>query len=187
MLLQPNNPDKGEVLVVQVSRFQPRNATTYSEAAEYWKGLASGANFLGRDLRQCLAVIHDDIVEIWNFPSLPMVRRHGPSLISRLIIRFSYLMRVSEGKCPSWWLILPTRKGLRRMTICKCLCASSYYLFAHFCPAQPRIQNTTNVAGAATAIAVIAAGAANPVGFIVGPIVGVAVFAKWVYDVYKAT
>ena len=52
---------------------------------------------------------------------------------------------------------------------------------------QSRIQNTTNVAGAATAIAVIAAGAANPVGFIVGPIVGVAVFAKWVYDVYKAT
>jgi len=52
---------------------------------------------------------------------------------------------------------------------------------------QTRIQNTTNVAGAATAIAVIAAGAANPVGFIVGPIVGAVVFAKWVYDVYKTT
>ena len=52
---------------------------------------------------------------------------------------------------------------------------------------QPRIQNTTSVAGAATAIAVIAAGVANPVGFIVGPIVGAVVFAKWVYDVYKAT
>ena len=122
---------------MQVSQFQPRNTTTYSEAAEYWKGLASGANFLGRDLRQCLAVIHNDIVEIWNFPSLPMVRRHGPSPISRLIIRFSYLMRVSEGKCPSWSLISPTRKpGLRRMIICKCLWALSYYLFAHFFPNQ---------------------------------------------------
>ena len=73
------------------------------------------------------------------------------------------------------------------MTICKCLWASSYYLFAHF-PPQPRIQNSTNLAeAAASAIAFIAAGAANPVGFIVGPIVGVVVFAKWVYDVYKAT
>jgi hypothetical protein len=135
------------VLAVQVSQFQPCNTSTYLDAAEYWKGLASGTNFMERDLRQCLAVIHDDIVEIWNFPSLPMVRRHGPSPISTLIIRFSYSMRVSEEKCLSWWLISPTRKGLRRMTICKCLWASSY-LFAYVCP--PRIQNTTNVAGAAT-------------------------------------
>ena len=53
------------------------------------------------------------------------------------------------------------------------------------CP--PRVQNTTNIAGAAAAVATIAAGAANPVGFIVGPIVIGVVFAKWVYDVYKAT
>ena len=60
-------------------------------------------------------------------------------------------------------------------------------LFVHSFFPQRRIQNTTNVAGAATALAVMAAGAANPVGLIVGPIVGAAVFAKWVYDVYKAT
>ena len=117
------NPDEAPVLVVRVSQIQPCNTSTSSVAAEYWKGLASGANFMGRDLRQCLGVIHDDIVEIWNFPSLPMVRRHGPSPILRLIIRFSYLMRVSEEKYPSWWLTSQTRKGLRRVTICKCLWA----------------------------------------------------------------
>jgi len=61
-----------------------------------------------------------------------------------------------------------------------------YRSLAHFL-CQPRIQNTTNIAGAAGAITVIAAGAANPVGFIVGPIVAGVVFAKWVYDVYRAT
>jgi len=45
-------------------------------ALEYWRGLASGANFIGKDLRRCL--IHDDIVVIWNFPRLPMVRRQEP-------------------------------------------------------------------------------------------------------------
>ena len=50
-----------------------------------------------------------------------------------------------------------------------------------------RIQNTTNIAGAAGAIAAIAAGSANLVGFIVRPIIAGAVFAKWVYDIYKAT
>ena len=51
----------------------------------------------------------------------------------------------------------------------------------------PRIQNTANIAGAAGAITAIAAGSANPVGFIVGPIIAGAVFAKWVYDIYRAT
>jgi hypothetical protein len=64
-------------------------------AVEYWRGLASGVNFLGKDLRRCLEVIHDDIVSVWNFPNLPMVRRHGPSLILRLI-RFSCVIMVSE-------------------------------------------------------------------------------------------
>jgi hypothetical protein len=48
----------------------------------------------------------------------------------------------------------------------------------------PRIQNTTNSAGAADAIATIAAGSANPVGFIVGPIIAGGVFAEWVYGIY---
>ena len=44
-----------------------------------------------------------------------------------------------------------------------------------------------NIAGAVGACTAIAAGSANPVGFVVGPIVAVAVFAKWVYDVYQRT
>lgn len=52
---------------------------------------------------------------------------------------------------------------------------------------QPRIGNTTKIAGAAGAIFAIAAGAANPVAPIAVPIIAGAVFAKWVYDVYKAT
>ena len=45
----------------------------------------------------------------------------------------------------------------------------------------------TNIAGAAGAMTAVAAGSANPVGFIVGPIIAGAVFAKWVYDFYRAT
>jgi len=49
----------------------------------------------------------------------------------------------------------------------------------------PSVQNTTNIAGvAAGTIAAIAAGSANSLGFIVGPIIAGAVFAKWVYDIY---
>jgi hypothetical protein len=63
-----------------------------------------------------------------------------------------------------------------------------YYSLAHlFAFCQPRVQNTTNIAGVAGAITAIAAGSANPVGFIVGPIIAGAVFAKWVYDIYRAT
>jgi len=52
---------------------------------------------------------------------------------------------------------------------------------------QLRLQNATNMAGVAGTIAAVAAGSASPVGFIVGPIIGGALFAKWVYDTYRAT
>lgn len=35
-------------------------------------------------------------------------------------------------------------------------------------------------------IVAVAMGAANPLGFIVGPIIGAAVFANWVHDIYRA-
>ena len=34
---------------------------------EYWKGLASGTNFIGQNFKSCLEVIHVDIVTVWNF------------------------------------------------------------------------------------------------------------------------
>jgi hypothetical protein len=34
---------------------------------KYWKGLASGTNFLGQNFKNCLEVIHVDIVTVWNF------------------------------------------------------------------------------------------------------------------------
>jgi len=34
---------------------------------KYWLGLASGANFSGSTLEQCLATIHFDIISSWNF------------------------------------------------------------------------------------------------------------------------
>jgi hypothetical protein len=33
---------------------------------EYWSGLASGANFPGRTILECLEVIHKDIIVVWN-------------------------------------------------------------------------------------------------------------------------
>jgi len=42
----------------------------------------------------------------------------------------------------------------------------------------PSIQNTTNIAGAAGTITAIAAGSVNSLGFIIGPIIARAVFAK---------
>ncbi|KIJ35988.1 hypothetical protein M422DRAFT_782383 [Sphaerobolus stellatus SS14] len=35
--------------------------------AGYWKGLASGTNFVGKSLKSCLGVIHIDIVVVWAF------------------------------------------------------------------------------------------------------------------------
>ena len=138
LLPHPKNADETPVLVAQVSSSQLCSTSVYSDAAEYWKDLASGANFLGRDLRQCLEIIHDDIA---NFPSLPMVRRHEFSPILRLINRFSYLMRVSELNCPSWWLTSPTRKGLRRMTVCKYLTCDHHLITCSLILPKPRIQS----------------------------------------------
>jgi hypothetical protein len=81
-------------------------------------------------------------------------------------------MTALEEECPSWWLASQTRKALRQMTACNSLW-TPYPWLAHF--VAPGIQNTTNIAGAITAIA---AGSANPeVGFVVGPLIAGAVFA----------
>ena len=34
--------------------------------AEYWRAIASEIHFLNFSLRQCLDVIHKDLVAIWN-------------------------------------------------------------------------------------------------------------------------
>jgi hypothetical protein len=62
---------------------------------------------------------------------------------------------------------------------------SDYYSLAHL--VKPRIPNTTKIAGVAGAITALVGAAANPVAAITVPIVAGVVFAKWVYDVYKAT
>ena len=48
---------------------------------------------MGKDLRRCLEVIHNDIVDIWNFPQLTMVRRHELSLIFESQFFFFQLRR----------------------------------------------------------------------------------------------
>jgi len=40
---------------------------------KYWRNLASSANFPGNLLRDCLSVIHHDIVKIWNFRDPDMI------------------------------------------------------------------------------------------------------------------
>lgn len=117
---------------------------------KYWRGLASGANFFGKNLQLCLEVIHDDIVVIWNFPRLSMLCHDNfRGKISQLVAG------LAEPQGPS-----PTARIL---------------------------PNITSIAGAAGAIFALGVGSANPAGFIVGPIVAGAVFAKWVYDIYSAT
>jgi hypothetical protein len=101
----------------------------------------------------------------------------NPCLFSRLIY-FSYGMTASEEEYPSWQLTSQTCKALRQIIACRCLWTIGiYHSLAHFVP--PGIQNASNIASAAGAIAAIAAGSANPVGFIVGSIIAGAVFAKW--------
>ncbi|KIK56310.1 hypothetical protein GYMLUDRAFT_248055 [Collybiopsis luxurians FD-317 M1] len=34
---------------------------------KYWKGLATSLHFPGKSLNQCLKIIHDDIINVWNF------------------------------------------------------------------------------------------------------------------------
>ena len=48
---------------------------------------------MGKDLRRCLEVIHNDIVDIWNFPQLTMARRHELSLIFESQFFFSVTSR----------------------------------------------------------------------------------------------
>jgi hypothetical protein len=48
---------------------------------------------MGKDLRRCLEVIHNDIVEIWNFPQLAMVRRHELSPVFESHFFFFQLRR----------------------------------------------------------------------------------------------
>ena len=43
---------------------------------------------------------------------------------------------------------------------------------------QPRIQNTMKITGAAGAITSIATGSANPVGFIIGPVIAGTILSK---------
>ena len=38
----------------------------YHIYSEYWRGLLLSTDFTGKNLRQCLDVIHRDIVSIWN-------------------------------------------------------------------------------------------------------------------------
>ncbi|KDQ56679.1 hypothetical protein JAAARDRAFT_194652 [Jaapia argillacea MUCL 33604] len=37
---------------------------------KYWRGLASGAQFLGKTLEPCLQALHSDIVAVWNFSNV---------------------------------------------------------------------------------------------------------------------
>jgi hypothetical protein len=48
----------------EYDRFWPHICLFIS--VEYWGYLFSGA-FTGRPLDQCIRVIHDDIVDVWNF------------------------------------------------------------------------------------------------------------------------
>ncbi|KAG6330764.1 hypothetical protein ID866_8326 [Astraeus odoratus] len=40
----------------------------------YWKAVFSGADFPGRTIKDCLRVIHDDVVQVWNFRDTSKVR-----------------------------------------------------------------------------------------------------------------
>ncbi|KAG6331385.1 hypothetical protein ID866_7702 [Astraeus odoratus] len=40
----------------------------------YWKAVFSGADFPGRSIQDCLRVIHDDIVQVWDFRDSSEVR-----------------------------------------------------------------------------------------------------------------
>jgi len=102
-------------------------------------------------------------------------------LFSRLLY-FNYRMTALEEEYPSWWLASQTCNALCHMPL---HIIGIYHSLAH--SASHRIQNTMNIAGAAGAIATIAVGSANPVGFTIGPIIAGTVFTKWVYDIYRAT
>ena len=43
---------------------------------EYWRDLGTSTIFEGRSLVTCLARIHDDIIEVWNFRDPHKVRTH---------------------------------------------------------------------------------------------------------------
>ena len=44
----------------------------------YWKSLKASPNFQGRTMKECLNVLHKDIVTIWNFDDQEDVRASCP-------------------------------------------------------------------------------------------------------------
>lgn len=53
---------------------------------------------MGKDLRRCVEVIHNDIVSIWNFPQLAMVLRYEPSPIFKPHFFFQLRQNNFRGK-----------------------------------------------------------------------------------------
>jgi len=53
----------------------------------YWKGLISSTDFTGKKLRQCLDVIHTDIISVWNIrdPHKYLAGEEFKSTMSRLV------------------------------------------------------------------------------------------------------
>jgi len=39
---------------------------TESNPLGYWRDLQSGRNFVGQSLKNCMDIVHVDIVDIWN-------------------------------------------------------------------------------------------------------------------------
>jgi hypothetical protein len=54
---------------------------------KYWTGLASSTNFAGKTLETCLDVIHDDIIQVWNFedPHMHLRCKELKALITNLV------------------------------------------------------------------------------------------------------
>ena len=62
-------------LVARVSERFPQDLFCESHSAEFWKKLPSSADFPYHSLDECLNIIHQDILSVWNFNAETEVSR----------------------------------------------------------------------------------------------------------------
>ncbi|KAG8991562.1 hypothetical protein FRB94_012437 [Tulasnella sp. JGI-2019a] len=54
---------------------------------DYWRGLASSFHFRGKTLKDCMELIHEDVVDAWNFrdPGLLLTRPDVKAMLWRVV------------------------------------------------------------------------------------------------------
>ncbi|CCM01007.1 uncharacterized protein FIBRA_03055 [Fibroporia radiculosa] len=83
-------PEEASTVTAMAQRVDPKSKVTESIAVgkkRYWKALATSSNFKGHTMWDCFHVIHNDIINVWNFhdPSLYLMSKDFRTLVTNMV------------------------------------------------------------------------------------------------------